>query len=128
MRLATEIYTPHVRACRDFYVDFFGFAVELEAEGFVVLRPREAPTGPQLLFCLPNSPFVQPLFHPAFAGQGVLLQWAVADLDAEYGRLRQLAAPIVLAMIEEPFNGRHFTLRDPAGLLVDVVQAAVDVA
>jgi len=122
MRLSTEIYTIHVAACRDFYVRYFGFQVQQEVEGFAVLQ---APgTNSILLFCEPYSPLVQPIFHPPLAGQGVLLQWEVEDLDAEYRRLQELGAPLALSMIEEPFNGRHFTLRDPAGVLIDVVQLA----
>ncbi|MBC8082250.1 MAG: VOC family protein [Hymenobacter sp.] len=115
MRLSTEIYTRHVQACRDFYVRYFGFAVQQELEGFVVLRAPGQP-GVDLLFCEPHSRFVQPIFRPPFAGQGVLLQWEVADVDAEYRRLQALGAPLVLPLLEEPFNGRHFALRDPAGV------------
>ncbi|WP_046246660.1 VOC family protein [Hymenobacter terrenus] len=126
MRLSTEIYTPYVAACRDFYVRYFGFRVQQELTGFAVLRPPES-DAVDLLFCEPYSEFVQSVFHRPFTGEGVLLQLEVEDVAAEYHRLQQLGAPFALTLVEEPFNGQHFTVRDPAGLLVDVVQAVREV-
>jgi catechol 2,3-dioxygenase-like lactoylglutathione lyase family enzyme len=126
VRLSTEIYTPHIAACRDFYVRNFGFRVQQELAGFVVLRPPWS-DAVDLLFCEPYSEFVQPVFHASFSGEGVVLQLEVEDVAAEYRRLQKLGAPLALQLIEEPFNGRHFTVRDPAGVLVDVVQVSKEV-
>lgn len=46
----------------------------------------------------------------------------VDDVDAEYRKIRALPIKIVLALIEEPVNGRHFTIKDPNGILIDIVQ------
>lgn len=63
-----------------------------------------------------------PIFRPAFAGRGVWITLEVADADAEYRRLRALDAPIELELRDEPWGDRHFVVRDPNGIGVDVVQ------
>lgn len=46
----------------------------------------------------------------------------VADAAAAHARLAASRAPIVHALADEPWGQRRFTLRDPAGMLVDVVE------
>jgi uncharacterized glyoxalase superfamily protein PhnB len=46
----------------------------------------------------------------------------VADAAAEEARLRALGVPIEHALRTEPWGDRHFVVRDPAGVPVDVVQ------
>ena len=91
----------------------------MEAEGFVGLKD---PSGdlPDVLLCVPNSPFVKPIFWPPYQGQGIVLQLSVDDIDTEHRRLQNAAAPFVLNLVDEPFNGRHFTLQEPAGMLIDI--------
>ncbi|MCC5810409.1 MAG: VOC family protein [Ectothiorhodospiraceae bacterium] len=123
MRLIPEIYTERVSECRQFYCDYLGFAVEQEMDGFVVLR-HAADAGCRIMFCVPDSPFVNRIFRPAFHGQGLILQIDTEDVDADYARFRSLPVRIVLDLVEEEVNGRHFTIADPNGLLIDIVQVA----
>ena len=95
----------------------------MDAEGFVALQDPSDELA-DILLCAANSSFVKPIFWPAYPGRGIVLQLSVADAHAEYRRLRASAAPFALDLIDEPFNGRPFTLRDPAGMLVDVAQGA----
>src|SRR5690554_1758367 len=92
MKLSTEIYTPFVEQCKQFYCRFFGFRVKFELEGFVVLQHQQKPEY-KLLFCVPDSPFVHELFHPRFEGNGVLLQMEVANVEKEFSRLKSLNLP-----------------------------------
>jgi catechol 2,3-dioxygenase-like lactoylglutathione lyase family enzyme len=121
MRISTEIYTRNVQECKEFYINNFGFQSKMEAEGFVVLI-HPIYTAYELLFCIPNSPFVNPLFHPEFSGQGAILQFEIDNVQEEYDRLRTSDVPIVLPLVDESVNGHHFTIRDPSGLLIDIVQ------
>ena len=120
MKLSTEIYTHKVEESKVFYTTYFGFEVKLEMDGFVVLQHKEHPAY-ELMFCIPNSPFVQPIFHPEFQGRGVLFQFEVEDVDSEYERLLSVQLPIVVPLVAEEVNGRHFTVIDPNGILVDIV-------
>lgn len=54
--------------------------------------------------------------------QGLLLNFEVADVDAEWERLVVrvgLAPP--LSPRSEGFGQRHFVVSDPAGVLIDVI-------
>lgn len=120
MRFAPEVYTAKVQESKVFYCDLLGFRVKKELEGFVVLRHAEHPVY-EILFCVPNSPFVQDIFRPAHSGQGIIWQIEVDSVDAEYERLRKVT-PIALHLMEEPENGKHFAITDPNGILIDIVQ------
>lgn len=120
MKISTEIYTKNVSECERFYTDYFGFGVKFKVEGFVVLQNIESPEY-ELLFCIPNSPFVHEVFHPEFNGKGVILQFEVEDINKEYNRLKSLNLEIVVDLVTEEVNGTHFTVKDPSGLLIDIV-------
>jgi uncharacterized glyoxalase superfamily protein PhnB len=121
MKLGFEIYTSKVLECRIFYTQHFNFKVKLEIEGFVILEHKKKPYY-ELLFCIPYSPFVNPIFHPEFIGQGAILQMEVNDVEAEFQRIKNRNIPIKVPLANEPVNGYHFTIQDPSGLLIDIVQ------
>ncbi len=121
MKLSTEIYTSKVLESKEFYCKYFEFDVKLEVEGFVVLQHKNHPEY-ELLFCIPNSPFVNELFHPEFQGKGVLFQMEVKNVKEEYHKLTKLGIEIKLPLVEEPINGKHFTVIDPNGIPIDVVE------
>src|SRR5690606_10713218 len=52
---------------------------------------------------------------------GLLLNFEVEDVDAEYERLRAAGLPILLDLKDEPFGQRHFITADPNGVLIDVI-------
>ena len=121
MRFSVEVYTPKLAECKAFYCNHLGFTVKQELEGFVVLR-HVTNTAYEIMFCVPDSPFVDPIFRPTYSGQGLIFQLEVDDVDAEYRRLQQEGVPIALPIRDEPVNGRHFTITDPNGILIDIVE------
>lgn len=121
MRLSTEIYTSKVDESQQFYINYFNFGIKKQTEGFVVLQHKSNPAY-ELMFCVPESPFVNKIFHPEFSGKGIIFQMEVEDVVAEYSRIQQFPIPIVLKLVEEPVNGIHFTIKDPNGILIDIVQ------
>ena len=121
MKWSTEIYTRHVQESKDFYCKYFDFKIKLEIDGFVVLQHKKK-TEYELLFCVPNSPFVNKLFHPEFEGKGILFQMEVDDVEKEYQRLKELGIKIKLPLANEPVNGKHFTVIDPNNIPIDIVE------
>ena len=121
MRFSVEVYTQRLAESKAFYCTHIGFSIKQELEGFVVLQ-HTVNTAYEIMFCVPNSPFVDPIFHPAYTGQGLIFQLEVDDVDAEYSRLQQEGVPIALPIKDEPVNGRHFTITDPNGILIDIVE------
>ncbi len=120
MKLSTEIYTSKVLESKAFYIEHLGFELKLEQEGFVVLKHRDNPEY-ELMFCVPHSPFVHPIFHPEFQGNGVLFQFEVDNVEQEYQRVQASDLPIAVELVNEEVNGYHFTLVDPNGILIDIV-------
>ena len=53
---------------------------------------------------------------------GMLLNFEVEDVDAEYERLSAAGLPILLSLRDEAFGQRHFITADPDGVLIDVIK------
>jgi catechol 2,3-dioxygenase-like lactoylglutathione lyase family enzyme len=117
------ITTPaHVEA-RDFYVTHFGFEVAFQASWFVYLigQPDGDSRGATLAFMHPDHPS-NPPGPESFDGRGMILTVEVADASAAFERLSLAGAPILHPLTDEAWGQRRFMTRDPAGVLVDVVQ------
>lgn len=120
MSLIPEIYTDKLEISKNFYHDVLGFDVEHSLEGYCRMG---RPSGEQLLLCQSDSPFVHKIFHPAYRGEGLILHFSVNNADALYQEITlSHATSIVLPLQSEDTNGRHFTVRDPNGVLIDIVQ------
>ena len=53
---------------------------------------------------------------------GVLLNFEVEDASAEYRRVLDQGLDVQLALRDEAFGQRHFIVKDPNGVLIDVIQ------
>lgn len=117
------ITTPALLEVRDFYVTHFGFDVLFEASWFVYLSgPADGETrGATLAFMSPEHPS-NPPGPESFDGLGMILTVEVADAGALYEQLVAGGAPILHKLTDEDWGQRRFMTRDPAGVLVDVVQ------
>ncbi|WP_200685574.1 VOC family protein [Paracoccus caeni] len=117
------ITTPALFEARDFYTRHFGFQAAFEASWFVYLYgPGEEGTrGAVLAFMHPDHPSVPP-GPESFDGKGMILTIEVADAAALYQKLTAENAPIIHPLTDEEWGQRRFMTRDPAGVLVDVVE------
>ena len=113
------VVTERVHECRDFYRRWFGLAVVFEASWFVLLGNTSGKAS--LAFMHPSHPSAPPGPEP-FNGQGMCLEFQVADARAEYERFVRDGATIDLTLRDEPFGQRRFGLFDPAGVWIDVVE------
>lgn len=50
--------------------------------------------------------------------QGLLLNFEIDDVDAEYARLKAAGLPILRDIKSEDFGQRHFITHDPAGVMI----------
>jgi uncharacterized glyoxalase superfamily protein PhnB len=57
-----------------------------------------------------------------YEGRDIWIAIDVDDAEAKYWRLGALNAPIELPLCDELWGDRHFVVRDPNGIGVDVVQ------
>lgn len=117
------ITTPHLTEVRDFYVSNFDFEVAFEASWFVYLvGPAEAGSrGATLAFMHPDHPS-NPPGPERFDGKGMILTVEVSDAAGVFEQFETAGAPIVHPLTDEDWGQRRFMTRDPAGVLVDIVQ------
>jgi catechol 2,3-dioxygenase-like lactoylglutathione lyase family enzyme len=110
--------TNRITETRDFYVEHFGFEVTFEAEWYVSLR--RADTGNELAMVDSTHPTIPDGYRSPAAG--LILNFEVDDVDAEYRRLVETAGlQLRLELRSEDFGQRHFIVADPSGVLVDVI-------
>ncbi|NWG54149.1 MAG: VOC family protein [Hydrogenophilaceae bacterium] len=115
------ITTAKLAETRDFYVRHFGATVLFEARWVVVLSLAGERGGFTLAFMTPDHP-TRPPGPEAFDGKGMILTVQVADAAAAQAALRGAGAPIDYPLAVEAWGQRRFMTRDPAGVLIDVVE------
>ncbi|MEV4014645.1 VOC family protein [Nonomuraea angiospora] len=113
------ICTTRLQESHDFYTGLLGFETTFEADWYVSLRRPGTP--PYELALLDHSHPTLPEAYRAPA-RGLLLNFEVADVDAEWERLVVGAGLTAeLALRSEDFGQRHFIVADPNGVLIDVI-------
>ena len=113
------LMTRHVAESRDFYVQHFGFSTTFDSDWYVSLRSADARF--ELAFIAQDHDTIVAQFQAPAAG--LLLNFEVEDVDAEYDRLiTRGGLPLRRALITEDFGQRHFATSDPNELLIDVIQ------
>ena len=114
------ITTDRLTDVRAFYVDALDFSVVFEASWFLlVAAPGER--SPTIAFMHPGHPSSPP-GPEAFSGQGVIWTIQVEDAAAVYETARGAGVAVHHELTDEPWGQRRFMLRDPAGLLLDIVE------
>ncbi|GAA4056553.1 VOC family protein [Nonomuraea soli] len=113
------IATAKIDESREFYTEVMGFETTFEADWYVSLRlPGPVPYELALL------DFHHPTLPAAYRVpvQGLLLNFEVEDVDAEYERLVVRGGlKAELELRSEDFGQRHFMVADPNGVLIDVI-------
>lgn len=109
-----------IRASRDFYVKHFGFGVIFDSDWVVMLG--DARRGRIALgFMTPDHP-TNPPGPEVFDGKGMIVTIQVEDAAADCAALKAQGVRIFYDLHDEPWGQRRFALRDPNGVIVDVVQ------
>lgn len=113
------ICTDRITESRDFYVQQLGFEITFEADWYISLR-LAGPRPYELALVRSTHPTVPEKFRqPA---QGLLLNFEVDDVDAEWHRLvTEAGLEPKLTLRSEEFGQRHFIVADPNGVLIDVI-------
>jgi uncharacterized glyoxalase superfamily protein PhnB len=115
---AVALTVDDVRASAAFLADHFGFSEEMAADGFASLARDDA--GMNVVFLrrgLSTLPADQRDDH----AQGLILAFTVDDLDGEVARLEAEGVPITMPLTEEEWGERAFQVRDPNGVIVQLV-------
>lgn len=122
--MKTNTYYP-VIACENvtetaaFYRSYFGFKTTFEADWYVHLQFESDPAVNLAILDCRHETIPDGYRKPV---QGLLINFEVDDVDAEYARLSGAGLPILQPLRSEDFGQRHFITCDPAGVMVDVIK------
>lgn len=105
---------------KSFYVNNLGFNVAFQNEWYLHLVTE---SGIQLAFMLPNQPTQPEIFKTKTNGKGFIFSLEVDDADQAYSHAIDQALDIVLDLRSEEWGQRHFAIKDPNGVYIDVVQS-----
>ncbi|WP_298460141.1 VOC family protein [uncultured Cellulomonas sp.] len=115
---AISLNVEDVEASSTFLVTHFAFHVDMAAPGFASLSRPDA--GMSVVFLqrgLPTLPADQREEH----ARGQILAFVVDDLEGELARLQREGVPITMPLTAEEWGERAFQVRDPNGVIVQLV-------
>ena len=122
---AVSLNVDDVAASSRFLVEHFGFREEMAADGFASLAREDA--GMNVVYLrrgLESLPEDQRHDHAA----GLILAFVVGDLEGELARLQAEGVTIPVPLTEETWGERAFQVRDPNGVIIQLVDWRGDVA
>lgn len=120
MKLNAGIITEKLRKTKTFYNENLGFGVTFENEFYLLMHTPDHQY--ELSFLLPHHPTQQPLFHTPFNGHGMYLTIEVDDVETVYRDLKNKGVEITIDIRDEPWGDRHFAIKDPNGIAIDIVK------
>lgn len=115
---AVSLNVDDVAASSTFLATHFGFHEELAAAGFASLTREDA--GLNVVFLrrgLETLPADQRDDHAS----GLILAFVVDDLDGELARLQDEGVTITMPLTAEEWGERAFQVRDPNGIIIQLV-------
>jgi uncharacterized glyoxalase superfamily protein PhnB len=104
--LTPAFTTDKVEETRDFYVRHFDAKVEFDCGWYVSLKFGEE--GTSLQFMSPTLPH-----HKMSSGAGLIYNFNVEDVDAEYERLIADCLEVIVPLEDHPWGDRGFAVQDP---------------
>jgi catechol 2,3-dioxygenase-like lactoylglutathione lyase family enzyme len=109
------IVTQDVARLRDFYQA----VLQQEPQGDTVFAWFASPRADLALYSQANTELMAPGCMAGAGYGGVVLEFGVEDVDAEYERLLQLNIPIVKPPTTQPWGIRSVWFRDPDGNIIN---------
>ena len=115
---AVSLNVEDVDASSRFLIEHFGFTEQMAADGFASLSRGDA--GMHVVFLrrgLPTLPADQRDVHAT----GLILAFEVENLEGELARLQAEGVSITMPLTPEEWGERAFQVRDPNGVIVQLV-------
>lgn len=119
MKLNAGIITEKLQETKKFYTEVLDFGVSFENEFYLLLHTPN--NSAEISFLQPNHPSQKPIFQSAFSGKGVYLTIEVENVDEVYKELKDKGVQIEIEIRDEPWGDRHFAIKDPNGIGIDIV-------
>ncbi|MEV0251391.1 VOC family protein [Nocardia sp. NPDC050712] len=112
--------TGKIAEARDFYTEWLGFEILFEADWYISLRRQQGGKSYELALLDYTHPTVPAAYRKPV--QGLLLNFEVDDVDAEWERMVVRGGlKAELEIRSEGFGQRHFIVADPSGVLLDMI-------
>ncbi|MGH3929615.1 MAG: VOC family protein [Pseudonocardiaceae bacterium] len=115
---AVALNVEDVAASSAFLVEHFGFHEDMSADGFASLAREDV--GMNVIYLrrgLPTLPADQRDDH----ARGLILAFVVDDLEGELARLQAEGVAITMPLTDEEWGERAFQVRDPNGVIVQLL-------
>lgn len=119
MKLNAGIITEKLQETKKFYTEKLDFGVSFENEFYLLLHTPNH--SAEISFLQPNHPSQKTIFQSAFNGNGAYLTIEVENVDVMYKQLKEKGVPIEIEIRDEPWGDRHFAIKDPNGIGIDIV-------
>lgn len=119
MKLNAGIITEKLQETKKFYTEILDFGVSFENEFYLLLHTPN--NSAEISFLQPNHPSQKPIFQSAFSGKGVYLTIEVENVDEVYKELKDKGVQIEIEIRDESWGDRHFAIKDPNGIGIDIV-------
>ena len=116
-RMDLTISTNKLDQSRDFYRDILGFALVFENDSYIEMLAQGSTTM--------GVSFVSPELSGGekFTGEGIILSFEVADVDAEFVRLKAAGVRILEELRDKAWGERSFVINDPSGVHVYIYKS-----
>ena len=118
---AVSLIVDDVVASSAFLQEHFGFHEEMVADGFASLARPDA--GMNVVFLRKGLPTL-PADQRDDRAAGLILAFVVDDLEGELERLQAEGVAITMPLTEEEWGERAFQVRDPNGVIIQLVDWA----
>lgn len=119
MKLNAGIITEKLQETKKFYTEVLDFGVSFENEFYLLLHTPN--NSAEISFLQPNHPSQKPIFQSAFNGNGAYLTIEVENVDVIYKQLKEKRIQMEIEIRDEPWGDRHFAIKDPNGIGIDIV-------
>ena len=117
-RFLFNIPSDDIEQTAGFYQELFGFEIIFHNEDWYIQLAAPGNQAVHFGIIRRNSSFLPtPLQRPA---QGIIFTIQVDDVDSVYKEVKTRGHYIVQALRDEEFGQRHFLMKDPNGLIVNV--------
>jgi predicted enzyme related to lactoylglutathione lyase len=117
-RFLFNIPSDDIEQTAGFYTELFGFEIMFRNVDWYIQLALPGNPAVQFGIIRRTSSFLPPQLQ--LPAQGMIFTIQVDDVDSVYQEVKTRGHPIVQALRDEEFGQRHFLLKDPNGLIVNV--------
>lgn len=121
MKLHSGIITDKLLESKEFYTQILDFEIKFESDWFILLNVKERPEN-ELALMLPGQIQTRKDYFQRKYSSGIWFLLEVEDIQEYYAKLKNKKVKIDLELTTEEWGDIHFTVVDPNGIGIDILQ------